>query len=170
VNLDWEVENAIAKVKGYKKPNSDQSTADPIREGNEMLLSETHKLINSVRNEEDFPERWKEYIIVPSHNSFYINRCSNYRGISLLWISHEIKHNILSRLCHIYIYRWNYRDHYCCFQCNKLLIRVFGFVRYSRNNMSKIRQYISHSETSRKPKIQFERKYTYFTVLHRVLR
>jgi hypothetical protein len=32
-----------------------------------MLLSATHKLINSVWNKEEVPGQWKESIIVPVH-------------------------------------------------------------------------------------------------------
>jgi hypothetical protein len=43
-----EVEIAIAKLKKYKSPGSDQILAELIQAGGELLLSEIHKLINSV--------------------------------------------------------------------------------------------------------------------------
>jgi hypothetical protein len=43
-----EVEIAIAKLKKYKSPGSDQIPAELIQAGGEILLSEIHKLINSV--------------------------------------------------------------------------------------------------------------------------
>jgi hypothetical protein len=43
-----EAEIAIAKLKKYKSPGSDQIPAELIRAGGEMLLSAIHKLINSV--------------------------------------------------------------------------------------------------------------------------
>jgi hypothetical protein len=43
-----EVEIAIAKLKRYKKPGSDQITAELIQAGGETLLSEVHKHINSI--------------------------------------------------------------------------------------------------------------------------
>jgi hypothetical protein len=43
-----EVEIAIAKFKKYKLPGSDQIPAELIQAGGEILLSEIHKLINSV--------------------------------------------------------------------------------------------------------------------------
>jgi hypothetical protein len=42
-----EVEIAIAKLKKYKSPGSDEIPAELIQAGGEMLLSEIHKLINS---------------------------------------------------------------------------------------------------------------------------
>jgi hypothetical protein len=60
-----EVEIAIAKLKKYKSPGSDQIPAELIRAGGEILLSEIHKLINSVWNKEKLPDQWKESIIVP---------------------------------------------------------------------------------------------------------
>jgi hypothetical protein len=45
-----EVEIAIAKLKRYKSPGSDQIPAELIQAGGEILLSEIHRLINSVWN------------------------------------------------------------------------------------------------------------------------
>jgi hypothetical protein len=47
-----EVEIAIAKLKTYKSRGSDQISADLIQEGDEILLSEIHTLINFTWNEE----------------------------------------------------------------------------------------------------------------------
>jgi hypothetical protein len=47
-----EVETAIAKLKRYKLPSSDQILAEPIQAGGKILLSEIHKLVNSVWNRE----------------------------------------------------------------------------------------------------------------------
>jgi hypothetical protein len=45
-----EVEIAIAELKKYKSPGSDEISAELFQAGGEMLLSEIHKLINSVWN------------------------------------------------------------------------------------------------------------------------
>jgi hypothetical protein len=79
-----EVEIAIAKLKKYKSTGSDQIPAELIQEGGEILPSEIHKLINSVRNKEELPDQWKESIIVPIHRNGDKTDCNNYRGISLL--------------------------------------------------------------------------------------
>jgi hypothetical protein len=52
-----EVEIAIAKLKKYKSPGSVQIPAELIQAGGEILLSEIHKLINSVWNMEELPGR-----------------------------------------------------------------------------------------------------------------
>jgi hypothetical protein len=62
-----EVEITIAKFKKYKSPGSDQILAELLKAGGEMLLSVIHKLINSVRNKEELPDQWKEFITVPIH-------------------------------------------------------------------------------------------------------
>jgi hypothetical protein len=62
-----EVEIAIAKLKKYKSPGSDQIPAELIKAGGEILLSAIHKLVNSVWNKEELPDQWKESIIVPIH-------------------------------------------------------------------------------------------------------
>jgi hypothetical protein len=43
-----EVEIAIAKLKKYKSPGSDQIPAELIRAGGEILLPAIHKLINCL--------------------------------------------------------------------------------------------------------------------------
>jgi hypothetical protein len=54
-------------LKRYKSPSSDEIPAELIQAGGEILLYATHKLINSVWNNEEFPVQWKESIIVPIH-------------------------------------------------------------------------------------------------------
>jgi hypothetical protein len=94
-----EIEIAIAKSKKYKSPGSDQIPTELIQAGGEILLSAIHKLINSVWNKEELPDKWKESIIVPIHKKGDKTDCNNYRGISLLSTSNKILSNILlSRL------------------------------------------------------------------------
>jgi hypothetical protein len=59
-----EVEIAIGKLKSYKSPGTDNIPAELIKAGGETC-SEIHKLICSVRNTEELPQQWKEFIIVP---------------------------------------------------------------------------------------------------------
>jgi hypothetical protein len=47
---DLEVELAIAKLKKYKSPESDQIPAELIKTGDETSLSAIHKINNSVWN------------------------------------------------------------------------------------------------------------------------
>jgi hypothetical protein len=54
------VETAIAKLKKYKSPGSDQIPAELIQAGGEILLSAIHKLINYVWNKEELPDQWKD--------------------------------------------------------------------------------------------------------------
>jgi hypothetical protein len=54
-------------LKKYKSPGSDEIPADLIQAGGKILLSATHKLINSVWNKEELPDQWKESIVVRIH-------------------------------------------------------------------------------------------------------
>jgi hypothetical protein len=54
-----EVEIAIAELNKYKSPGSDQILTEIIQAGKETLLSQIHKLINSVWHKEEFPDHWK---------------------------------------------------------------------------------------------------------------
>jgi hypothetical protein len=80
-------------------PGFDQIPAELIKAGGRTIRSETHKLINSVWNKGELPEKWKESIVVPIYKKGDKTDCSNYRGISLLSNTYKILSNILlSRL------------------------------------------------------------------------
>jgi hypothetical protein len=55
---------------------------------------EIHKLICSVWNKEELPQKWKEPII-PIHKKSDETDCNNYQGISLLSTAYRILSNIL---------------------------------------------------------------------------
>ncbi|PNF38760.1 hypothetical protein B7P43_G14059 [Cryptotermes secundus] len=61
----FEVESAIAKLKLYKSPGSDQIPAELVQAGGEILRSKIHKLITSIWHKDKLPDQWKESIIVP---------------------------------------------------------------------------------------------------------
>jgi hypothetical protein len=50
---------AIEELKRHKSPGIDQIPAEMIKAGGRTILSEIHKLINSIWNKEELPERWK---------------------------------------------------------------------------------------------------------------
>jgi hypothetical protein len=91
----FEVESAIAKLKRYKSPGSDQILAELIQAGGEILRSKIHNLITSIWHTEKLPDQWKESIIVPIHKKGDKTDCSNYWRISLLSTSYKILSNIL---------------------------------------------------------------------------
>jgi hypothetical protein len=62
-----EVEIAIAKMKKYKSPGSDQIPADLLQAGGEALVSVIHRLITYIWNKEELPDQWKESVILPVH-------------------------------------------------------------------------------------------------------
>jgi hypothetical protein len=82
-----EMEVAIAKLKKYQSPGSGQIPAELIKAAGEILLSEIHKLINSIWNKEELPDQWKESIIVPIHRKGDKTDCNDYCGISLLQLN-----------------------------------------------------------------------------------
>jgi hypothetical protein len=60
-----------------------------------MLLSEIHKLINSIWNKEELSDQWKESITVPIYKKGDKTDFNNYRGISLLSTLYKILSHIL---------------------------------------------------------------------------
>jgi hypothetical protein len=114
----FEVEMAIEKLKRHKSPDNDQIPGELIKAGGRTIWSESHKLIISLWNKEELPEKWKGSIIVPIYKKGDKTDCSNYRGISLLSTTYKILSNILlSRLppCAEAIIG----DHQCGFRHNR---------------------------------------------------
>ncbi|PNF14347.1 hypothetical protein B7P43_G05571 [Cryptotermes secundus] len=98
-NSPFDVKSAIAKLKRYKLPGSDQIPGELDQAGGEILCCKIHKPIISIWHKEKPPDQWKESITVPVHKKGDKTDCSNYRGISLLSTSYKILSNILfSRL------------------------------------------------------------------------
>jgi hypothetical protein len=56
----FEVEIAIAKMKRYKSPGSDQLPAELIQAGGKILHSKIHGPINSIWNKRKLLDQWKE--------------------------------------------------------------------------------------------------------------
>jgi hypothetical protein len=59
-----EVEIAIEKLKRHKLPGIDQIPVELIKAGSRKFRSEISKFINSIRNKEEWPNEWKESIII----------------------------------------------------------------------------------------------------------
>jgi hypothetical protein len=49
-------------MKRYKSPGNDEIPAELIQAGGEILRSKIHMLINSIWNNEKYPDQWKESI------------------------------------------------------------------------------------------------------------
>jgi hypothetical protein len=111
----FEVETAIAKFEKYKSPGSDQIPADLIQAGGEILRAEIHKLINSIWNNKQLPDQWKESIVVPIYKKGDKTDCRNYRGISFL---HRILSNVLLSRLSPYLDAI-IGDHQCGFRRNR---------------------------------------------------
>jgi hypothetical protein len=65
----FEVEFATENLKIYTSPGTDQIPAELIQAGGNTLCSGIYKLLNSVSNREELPQRWKESIIVPIYRT-----------------------------------------------------------------------------------------------------
>jgi hypothetical protein len=113
-----EVEIAIGKLKRYKFQGTDQISAKLIQAGGETFCSEIHKLIHSVWNKEEFPQQWKESVIVPIHKKVDKTGCNNYGGIFLLSTAHKILSNIFLTRLTPYVSEI-IGDHQCVFHHNR---------------------------------------------------
>jgi hypothetical protein len=70
-----EVEIAIAELKKYKSPGSDQILAELLQAEGEALLYVVHKFINAIWNKEELPEHWKEEYNLRSCYKRYSGHC-----------------------------------------------------------------------------------------------
>jgi hypothetical protein len=94
-----EVEMAVEKPKRHKTPGNDQISEELIKAGGRTTPSEIHKLVHSIWNEEELPEKWKESVIAPIYNNGDKTDCRNYRDISRLSTTYKILSSVLlSRL------------------------------------------------------------------------
>jgi len=79
----FDLEMAIKKLKTHKSPSIIQIPAKLIKAGGRTIHYVIHKLIISIWNKEELPEKWKQLIIVPVYKKGNKTGCSNYRGISI---------------------------------------------------------------------------------------
>ena len=52
-----------------------------IKVGGRTIQYEIHKLTIFISNKEEFPEDWKDLIVVPIYKTGHKTDCSSYRGI-----------------------------------------------------------------------------------------
>jgi len=109
---------ANEKLKNHKSPGIDQIPAELIKAGGRTIRCAIHKFIISIWNKEEFPEEWKESIIVHIHKKGDKTDCNTYRGISLWPTTYKIFSNIL--LSRIIPYAEEViGDHQCGFRRNR---------------------------------------------------
>jgi hypothetical protein len=88
-----EVVMAIEKQKRRTPPGIDRMPTELVKAEGSIFRSEIRKLINSVWNKEELPEKLKESVVVPVYNKGNKTDCSNCRGISLLPTTYRILSN-----------------------------------------------------------------------------
>jgi hypothetical protein len=91
----FEFEVAIVKLKRHESAGIDQIPTEVIKVGGTTISSVIHKPINSILNEDELPEEWKDSIIAPIYKKGDKTDCNNYRGISLLSTTYTILSIIL---------------------------------------------------------------------------
>jgi hypothetical protein len=77
----FEIELAIENLRSHRLSNIVQIPAKLIKVGGRKICYEMHKLIISIWNKEELPEKWKESIIVFIYKKGNTTDCSKYRCI-----------------------------------------------------------------------------------------
>ena len=89
MSSSFEAEIAIVNLVGYRFPGFDQVSEKLIQAGGRTVHSEIHEFINAIWKKEEFP-----YIGRSQSLYLFIIRVkkhhSNYQGISLLLIMHNV--------------------------------------------------------------------------------
>jgi hypothetical protein len=91
----FEVEMATEEPKRHKSLSTDQIPAELIKAVRNTICSDFHKLIHSIWNNEELPERWKESIILPIYKKGDKIDCNNYHGKYFFSTTYKILSNIL---------------------------------------------------------------------------
>jgi hypothetical protein len=97
----------------------DQIPAKMIYAVGRAILSEIHKLINSIWNKEELSEEWSSSIIVPVYKKGDKTDCSNFRDLLLFPTMHKILSNILLSRLTPYAEEIT-GDQQCGFQCKQV--------------------------------------------------
>jgi hypothetical protein len=135
----------IEKLKSNKSLNTEQIPAELIKAGGRTIHGEIHKLIISIWNKEEFPEEWKESIIVHIYKKSHKTDCSNYRDISLLPTIYKIFSNILLSMLTPYEEEI-LGDYQCGFRHNRSTTdHIFCIRQMPEKNGNIVKQCISSS-------------------------
>jgi hypothetical protein len=86
----FSVLKCYCKAEKYKSPGGGQIPAEQIPARGEILLPGTHKLIHSVWNKEEMPDKWNESIFVPIYQ------------LPTVVIIVEYHHQLRTKFCQIY--------------------------------------------------------------------
>jgi hypothetical protein len=155
------VEIAIGKLKSYKSLGTDQIPAKLIKAGGETY-SEIHRLICSVWNKEEFPQQWKESIIIPIYKKGDKTDCNNYQGIPLLSTAYKILSNILLTMLTPYVNEI-IGVHQYGFRCNRSATDQIFYIQQILEKKWECNGMVhSYFLTSRKPMTQLREKF--FTI------
>jgi hypothetical protein len=102
----------------YKSTGIDRILVELIQAGGNTLRYEIIKLTDSIWNQEELPQQWKESVIVPNYRNGDKTECGNYSGISLLPATYKILSNILVSRLTQYVDEI-IGDHWCGFRHNR---------------------------------------------------
>ena len=91
-----ELENALTSLKNRKAGGPDGISAELINYGGPIFKIKFLHFINQCWYKTKIPDEWLEAIIVPIFKKEDRNKCSNYRGISLLNVSYKVYTKIIN--------------------------------------------------------------------------
>jgi hypothetical protein len=92
-----EVEAAITKLKPMKAPGIDGVCGELIQYGGEAALNGIHAICQRAWKEESFPQIWTKSVIVAIPKKGDLQKCENYRTISLIVHASKILLEIIRR-------------------------------------------------------------------------
>lgn len=90
-----EVKFEIEKLKNNKSPGKNGITHKNIKYEGKNLKLKLYELIMKIWRQEMIPRSWEQAITIPIFQNSGATDCHNYRGISLLVVTHEVLATIL---------------------------------------------------------------------------
>ncbi|VDP73631.1 unnamed protein product [Schistosoma mattheei] len=90
-----EISMAIRQIKSGKARGSDNTPAEAFKADEVITAKILHILFNKTWDEEQVPTDWKEGHLIKIPKKGYLNKCEDYRGITLLSISGKVFNRVL---------------------------------------------------------------------------
>lgn len=89
-------------MRNNKAPGKDGIQVQSIKYGSTKLKKEIFKLVMEIWEKEEMLQEWRTAVIFPIHKKDNKAVCSNYRGISLLNMTHKVFSKILAQKLEVY--------------------------------------------------------------------
>lgn len=90
-----ELSTSLDKAKSGKAPGLDGLTAETLKHGGPRILQTLLSIINSVFEQQNPPDQWRQSVINPIPKKGNLSLMTNYRGISLMSVAAKLYNRMI---------------------------------------------------------------------------